>query len=95
MDKSQNSNNRFADYFVVCGLDLNSGLEPDKLAGIIYYLIHCIMFITYVHLLLTIYFIQVIIYIALLWNEHIRVKYWDIIPIMYLGIHLMHLLFAW
>jgi hypothetical protein len=22
--------NKFADYFVICGLDLNSGLEPDK-----------------------------------------------------------------
>lgn len=34
MDKVQNTaNNRFADYFVICGLDLNSGLEPDKFAG--------------------------------------------------------------
>lgn len=24
---------KFADYFVICGLDLSSGLEPDKLAG--------------------------------------------------------------
>ncbi|ESO93313.1 hypothetical protein LOTGIDRAFT_232739 [Lottia gigantea] len=24
---------RFADYFVVCGLDVSSGLEPDRLAG--------------------------------------------------------------
>lgn len=24
---------KFADYFVICGLDLNSGLEPDKYAG--------------------------------------------------------------
>ncbi|XP_063223946.1 DENN domain-containing protein 5B isoform X2 [Bacillus rossius redtenbacheri] len=25
--------NRFVDYFVICGLDLNSGLEPDRLSG--------------------------------------------------------------
>lgn len=24
---------RFADYFVVCGLDTESGLEPDELSG--------------------------------------------------------------
>ena len=24
---------RFADYFVICGLDLDSGLEPDRFAG--------------------------------------------------------------
>lgn len=24
---------RFADYFVICGLDLHSGLELDRLAG--------------------------------------------------------------
>nr|CAD7395244.1 unnamed protein product [Timema cristinae] len=25
--------NRFVDYFVICGLDLSSGLEPDRLSG--------------------------------------------------------------
>lgn len=30
---SSSSRNRFADYFVICGLDLNSGLEPDLVAG--------------------------------------------------------------
>lgn len=24
---------RFADYFVICGLDFESGLEPDRIAG--------------------------------------------------------------
>lgn len=24
---------RFADYFVICGLDIDSGLEPDRLCG--------------------------------------------------------------
>lgn len=24
---------RFADYFVICGLDVASGLEPDTLSG--------------------------------------------------------------
>lgn len=24
---------RFADYFVICGLDYGSGLEPDKYSG--------------------------------------------------------------
>uniref|UniRef100_A0A8C7YIT1 Uncharacterized protein n=1 Tax=Oryzias sinensis TaxID=183150 RepID=A0A8C7YIT1_9TELE len=24
---------RFADYFVICGLDTDSGLEPDELSG--------------------------------------------------------------
>ncbi|XP_054266195.1 DENN domain-containing protein 5B isoform X4 [Macrosteles quadrilineatus] len=28
-----NSKNRFADYFVICGLDYSSGLEPDTFAG--------------------------------------------------------------
>lgn len=32
MDKGEKTC-RFADYFVICGLDFNSGLEPDKLAG--------------------------------------------------------------
>lgn len=30
---SSSSRNRFVDYFVICGLDLNSGLEPDLVAG--------------------------------------------------------------
>lgn len=25
--------NRFADYFVICGLDLDTGLEPDRFSG--------------------------------------------------------------
>lgn len=25
--------NRFADYFVICGLDPDTGLEPDRFAG--------------------------------------------------------------
>lgn len=25
---------KFVDYFVICGLDLDSGLEPDRYAGI-------------------------------------------------------------
>ena len=25
--------NRLADYFVICGLDASSGLEPDRLSG--------------------------------------------------------------
>lgn len=29
--------NRFADYFVICGLDLDTGLEPDRFAGKVYY----------------------------------------------------------
>ncbi|KAG8182527.1 hypothetical protein JTE90_002064 [Oedothorax gibbosus] len=28
-----NADKRLADYFVICGLDLSSGLEPDQLAG--------------------------------------------------------------
>lgn len=27
---------RFADYFVICGLDLDTGLEPDRFAGMFY-----------------------------------------------------------
>lgn len=27
------SSSRFADYFVICGLDTESGLEPDELSG--------------------------------------------------------------
>lgn len=33
MDIKCTKTTRFADYFVICGLDLNSGLEPDKFAG--------------------------------------------------------------
>lgn len=39
LTKSFNSRNedlqlsRFADYFVICGLDLDTGLEPDRFAG--------------------------------------------------------------
>lgn len=29
--------NRFADYFVICGLDLDTGLEPDRFAGMCEY----------------------------------------------------------
>lgn len=29
----QTTTNRFADYFVICGLDLDTGLEPDRFAG--------------------------------------------------------------
>ena len=31
--------NRFADYFVICGLDYNSGLEPDRFAGTVFVLL--------------------------------------------------------
>lgn len=31
--KNASSTNRFADYFVICGLDLDTGLEPDRLVG--------------------------------------------------------------
>lgn len=27
---------RFADYFVICGLDFNTGLEPDRFSGNFY-----------------------------------------------------------
>lgn len=30
---SVNVKNRLADYFVICGLDLSSGLEPDNFSG--------------------------------------------------------------
>jgi hypothetical protein len=33
VSKSEKPQSRFADYFVVCGLDLDSGLEVDKYAG--------------------------------------------------------------
>lgn len=29
----QTTTTRFADYFVICGLDLDTGLEPDRFAG--------------------------------------------------------------
>lgn len=32
-DSYLNNRTRFADYFVICGLDLTSGLEPDSFAG--------------------------------------------------------------
>lgn len=31
--QSSSSTSRFADYFVICGLDLDTGLEPDRFAG--------------------------------------------------------------
>ncbi|XP_044737255.1 DENN domain-containing protein 5B isoform X2 [Chrysoperla carnea] len=33
LDTLDNETSRFADYFVICGLDLHSGLELDRLAG--------------------------------------------------------------
>lgn len=39
--KTANANtsntNRFADYFVICGLDLDTGLEPDRFAGMFFF----------------------------------------------------------
>ena len=32
-DNALNYKTRFSDYFVICGLDLTSGLEPDTFAG--------------------------------------------------------------
>lgn len=31
--QQQQQSTRFADYFVICGLDLDTGLEPDRFAG--------------------------------------------------------------
>ncbi|XP_031629908.1 DENN domain-containing protein 5B isoform X2 [Contarinia nasturtii] len=31
--RQQTTTNRFADYFVICGLDQDTGLEPDRFAG--------------------------------------------------------------
>ena len=31
----QKSDQRFVDYFVVSGLDVTSGLEPDQLSGLL------------------------------------------------------------
>ena len=31
--ESDPQSSRFADYFVICGLDLDTGLEPDRFAG--------------------------------------------------------------
>lgn len=31
--QSQQATSRFADYFVICGLDLDTGLEADRFAG--------------------------------------------------------------
>ena len=33
MSHTQVTTNRFADYFVTSGLDVESGLEPDQLSG--------------------------------------------------------------
>uniref|UniRef100_A0A3B5LZU5 Uncharacterized protein n=1 Tax=Xiphophorus couchianus TaxID=32473 RepID=A0A3B5LZU5_9TELE len=30
---ANSGSSRFADYFVICGLDTESGLEPDELSG--------------------------------------------------------------
>lgn len=49
MDLKCTKTTRFADYFVISGLDLNSGLEPDKFAGmylINYLLIHCVIYLS-------------------------------------------------
>lgn len=39
--KNALSTNRFADYFVICGLDLDTGLEPDRFVGM-HIIINCI-----------------------------------------------------
>lgn len=33
IQSTQQQSTRFADYFVICGLDLDTGLEPDRFAG--------------------------------------------------------------
>lgn len=40
--KNALSTNRFADYFVICGLDLDTGLEPDRFVGMQFILLTCI-----------------------------------------------------
>lgn len=40
--RQQTTINRFAEYFVICGLDLEDGLEPDRFAGM--YLMASIIF---------------------------------------------------
>lgn len=38
MDSVATKTDKFADYFVICGLDLKSGLESDRLAGLSTYI---------------------------------------------------------
>lgn len=51
--RQQTTTNRFADYFVICGLDLDTGLEPDRFAGM--YLAQTINNCNYTSITLEIY----------------------------------------
>ena len=41
---------RFAHYFVICGIDTETGLEPDELAGMSFVLLHLVGFEEQKHL---------------------------------------------
>lgn len=47
----QTTTNRFADYFVICGLDLDTGLEPDRIAGTYSIYTHAIQLWVNAHLI--------------------------------------------
>lgn len=40
-EQPQGVTSRFADYFVICGLDLDTGLEPDRFAGMYTLFLFC------------------------------------------------------
>lgn len=48
--KSKQSTTRFADYFVICGLDLQTGLEPDRFAGALFFFDGLLSVFTYMPL---------------------------------------------
>lgn len=81
--------NKLADYFIICGLDIDSGLEPDKYAGIL----ESIPLLSFVHY--NVFHLQKIICMYLRWKEHIKIKYWRTILKMYHRIHLTHQLLVW
>lgn len=65
---------RFADYFAICGLDFDSGLEPDRLCGELFTNIKTLCETADQITQLLIYLLQVTTYISLLWTVHIKGK---------------------
>lgn len=69
--QQQQATSRFADYFVICGLDLDTGLEADRFAGkcvswnplnylFITFFSHCLSSIIFIiHFMMTCYFSQI------------------------------------
>lgn len=84
---------RFADYFVICGLDLDTGLEPDRFAGKPHQHNKNSIHDTYIYNSHN--FPQATICIAHRWIAPTKANHWPITLKMCPGIRSMLTAFAW